>query len=74
MTDPSTAEHPAAGRMIRNPDPTVYLDASALVKLVVDEPERIALEQHLSARSRRQVTSALARVELLRAARAGRGQ
>jgi predicted nucleic acid-binding protein len=48
---------------------TVYLDASALVKLVVDEPERGALEDHLEMRSLRRVTSALARVQVLRAAK-----
>ena len=51
----------------------VYLDASALVKLVLPEPESAALWAELSA-WRERVSSALARVELMRAvgrARAG---
>ena len=47
----------------------VYLDSSALVKLVVTEPESEALGQFLRRRPER-VTSALARVEVLRAVRA----
>ena len=47
----------------------VYLDASALVKLVVAEPESEALRRFLKRRPDR-VTSALARVEVLRAVRA----
>lgn len=44
----------------------VYLDSSALVKLVVAEPESAALRQHLNGSAVR-VTSALARVEVVRA-------
>lgn len=47
----------------------VYLDSSALVKLVVAEPESEALRRFLRRRDER-VTSALARVEVLRAVRA----
>lgn len=43
-----------------------YLDSSALVKLVVAEPESAALRQHLG-RRRPLVSSALARTEVLRA-------
>lgn len=46
----------------------VYLDSSALVKLVVTEPESLALRHYLSAESER-VSCALVRVEVLRAAR-----
>jgi uncharacterized protein with PIN domain len=45
----------------------LYLDSSALVKLVVAEPETQALLEFL-ARWPHRVSSALARVELLRAA------
>lgn len=44
----------------------VYLDSSGLVKLVVSERESAALEHYLKAWPRR-VTSALARVEVVRA-------
>jgi uncharacterized protein len=44
----------------------VYLDSSALVKLVVQEPESAALLRYLRRRPRR-VSSALARVEVVRA-------
>ncbi len=44
----------------------VYLDSSALVKLVVAEPESGALRTHLASRPDR-VCSALARVEVVRA-------
>lgn len=44
----------------------VYLDASALVKLVVPEPESEALRAEL-ARWNRRVSSAVVRVELIRA-------
>jgi predicted nucleic acid-binding protein len=47
----------------------VYLDSSALVKLVVTEPESEALRRFLKRRPER-VASALARVEVLRAVRA----
>ena len=43
-----------------------YLDSSALVKLVVDEPESAALRRHLR-RRRPLVSSSLARTEVLRA-------
>ena len=41
-----------------------YLDSSAIVKLVVREPESVALRRYLR---RRQPSSALARTEVLRA-------
>jgi uncharacterized protein len=44
----------------------IYLDSSALVKLVVPEPESAVLFDFLAARPER-VSSALARVEVLRA-------
>ena len=44
----------------------VYLDASAIVKLVVEEPESAALRRHLR-RRRPLVSSALSRVEVGRA-------
>lgn len=47
-------------------EPVVYLDSSALVKLVVREPESAALRSYLRSTSSR-VSSALARVEVLRA-------
>jgi uncharacterized protein len=46
--------------------PATYLDSSAIVKLVVREPETVALRQYLR-RRRPLVSSALARVEVLRA-------
>ena len=46
--------------------PATYLDSSALVKLVVAEPESAALRRHLR-RRRTLVSSALARTEVLRA-------
>jgi len=46
----------------------VYLDSSALVKLVVEEPESQALVAYLDDRPTR-VSSALARVEVARAVR-----
>lgn len=52
-----------------NADPAVYLDSSALVKLVVLEPESEALTDHLRERPGR-VSCALARVEVIRAVRA----
>ena len=49
----------------------LYLDSSALVKLVNQEPESEALGRFLDAqRDRTRVSSRLARVEVLRAARA----
>jgi hypothetical protein len=49
-------------------EPAVYLDSSALVKLVVREPESSALRRYLRRRPRR-VSCALARVEVVRAVR-----
>jgi predicted nucleic acid-binding protein len=46
----------------------VYLDSSALVKLVVSEPESTALRKFLRRRPRR-VSCALARTEVVRAVR-----
>lgn len=52
-----------------NADPAVYLDSSALVKLVVLETESKALAGHLRERPNR-TSCALARVEVIRAVRA----
>jgi hypothetical protein len=49
-------------------DNVVYLDSSALVKLVIVEPESGALRRYLRARPRR-ASCALARVEVARAVR-----
>lgn len=46
----------------------VYLDASALVKLVIREPESEALSRYLR-RKHRRASCALARTEVVRAAR-----
>jgi predicted nucleic acid-binding protein len=46
--------------------PATYLDSSAIVKLVVQEPESVALRRYLR-RRRPLVASALARTEVLRA-------
>lgn len=46
----------------------VYLDSSALVKLVVSEPESTALRRYLRGHPER-VSSALAKVEVIRAVR-----
>lgn len=46
--------------------PALYLDSSAIVKLVVAEPESTALRRHLRHR-RPLVSSALARTEVIRA-------
>ncbi|MEP7336099.1 MAG: type II toxin-antitoxin system VapC family toxin [Actinomycetota bacterium] len=55
-------------------DVRVYVDASALVKLVVDEPESVALRRFVESSRPRLATSELAIVELLRAVRvAGSG-
>lgn len=54
--------------MPRSADRSVYLDASALVKLVIREPESEALRRYLRRKLRR-TSSALARVEVVRAAR-----
>lgn len=51
-----------------NADAAVYLDSSALVKLVVSEAESDALTSYLRGRPNR-VSCALARVEIVRAAR-----
>jgi predicted nucleic acid-binding protein len=48
----------------------IYVDTSALVKLVVAEPESAALRRWLRSPQRVLVTSDLARVELIRAVRA----
>lgn len=58
----------STGNAEKSVDVAVYLDSSALVKLVVTEPESTALRQFLRRRSER-VSSALARVEVLRAVR-----
>jgi predicted nucleic acid-binding protein len=47
-------------------EPVVYLDSSALVKLVVREPESAALRSYLRSKASR-VSSALARIEVVRA-------
>ncbi|MDA8400855.1 MAG: type II toxin-antitoxin system VapC family toxin [Actinomycetota bacterium] len=46
--------------------PATYLDSSAIVKLVVEEPESTALRRYLR-RRRPLVSSSLARAEVLRA-------
>jgi uncharacterized protein len=46
--------------------PALYLDSSAIVKLVVEEPQSTALRRYLR-RRRPLVSSALARTEVLRA-------
>lgn len=46
--------------------PAVYLDSSAIVKLVVEEPESRALRKYLQ-RKRPVMSSALARAEVVRA-------
>ncbi|WP_447003785.1 type II toxin-antitoxin system VapC family toxin [Saccharothrix isguenensis] len=49
----------------------IYLDTSALVKLVLSEPETLALNAWVNARSEvPRISSSLARVELVRAVRA----
>jgi uncharacterized protein len=47
----------------------VYADSSALVKLVIDEPESGALKEHLRQSPARLASSRVARVEVARAAR-----
>jgi uncharacterized protein len=49
-------------------DSALYLDSSALVKLVIREPESDALIAHLRSHPKR-ASSALARVEVIRAVR-----
>ncbi len=45
----------------------IYIDTSALVKLIIEEPESIALSEWLSRKSELpKVTSDLARIELIR--------
>lgn len=47
----------------------IYMDTSALVKLIVEEPESAALQRWLAdAEDRDHVTSAVGRVELMRTA------
>ncbi|WP_419924358.1 PIN domain-containing protein [Candidatus Poriferisocius sp.] len=46
--------------------PATYLDSSAIVKLVIDEPESAALQQFLH-QQKPLVSSALARAEVSRA-------
>lgn len=54
---------------------TVFLDSSALVKLVAREAETTALRRYLSRRADSpRVTSSLARVEVVRAVSAGGSQ
>lgn len=54
---------------------TVYLDSSALVKLVAKEAETTALRRYLSGRADApRVTSSLARVEVVRAVSGGGAQ
>lgn len=50
-------------------DLRIYVDASALVKLVVEEPESSALRRFVESNRPRLATSELAIVELLRAVR-----
>jgi uncharacterized protein len=50
----------------------IYLDTSALAKLVFEEPETIDLEHWLVLADERMATSVLGRVELLRACRRAR--
>ena len=52
-----------------NADAAVYLDSSAIVKLVIAENESAALAEHLRERPTR-VSCALARVEVIQAVRA----
>ena len=47
----------------------LYLDSSAFVKLVVEEPETTALREFLAEKGLRHVSSALLRAEALRAGR-----
>lgn len=54
--------------MPTNADAIIYLDASAVVKLVIGEPESEALERYLRRRPRR-ASCALIRTEVVRAVR-----
>lgn len=47
----------------------LYLDSSAFVKLVVEEPESSALRAYLAGTAARPIASALLRTEVLRAVR-----
>jgi predicted nucleic acid-binding protein len=47
----------------------LYLDSSAFVKLIVEEPESAALRAYLAGTDARPVASALLRTEVLRAVR-----
>ena len=47
----------------------LYLDSSAFVKLVVEEPESAAVRAYLASRDARRVSSAMLRTESLRAVR-----
>lgn len=67
MTGPSIAERSSSGRGGQARVPVVYLDSSALVKLLIDEPESDDLERHLLGDDRRVWSSAIARVEVTRA-------
>ncbi|MBA3305833.1 MAG: type II toxin-antitoxin system VapC family toxin [Thermoleophilaceae bacterium] len=49
--------------------PGRYLDSSALVKLVLDEPESAALDAYLAGSPLPRASAALARVEVVRAVR-----
>jgi uncharacterized protein len=57
---------------ITEPD-LVYIDASAFVKLVLDEPESDFLETYLTGLASPVVSSVLLRVEAIRAVRLGTG-
>jgi uncharacterized protein len=47
----------------------LYLDSSAFVRVIVEEPGSIALREHLAGESARFISSALLRTEALRAVR-----
>jgi predicted nucleic acid-binding protein len=47
----------------------LYLDSSAFVKVVIEEPETPSLRAYLAARDARRVSSALLRTEAVRAVR-----
>lgn len=47
----------------------LYLDSSAFLKVVIEEPETPSLRAYLAARDSRRVSSALLRTETLRAVR-----
>lgn len=56
---------------IESDPPFVYVDASAFVKFVLDEPESATLEAYVSALSKPMVSNALLRIEAIRAVRIG---